>query len=72
MISRSTLRGKPLDTDCKKANRTTHEYGLQDNRVFCYGLYKAMSDWEIQQKCRECGAYVCNAEPLEREVKKDA
>lgn len=70
MISREKLRGKPLDKDCKKAMRTTHEYGPHDNRVFCYGLYEDMSDWEIQQKCRECGAYVWNSEPLE-EVKKD-
>lgn len=71
MINRAKLRGKPLDEDCKKAVRTSHEYGLQDNRVFCYGLYKEMSDWEIKKKCRECGAYVYNAEPPVSEVKKD-
>ena len=27
MINRAKLRGKPLDSDCKRANRTTHEYG---------------------------------------------
>lgn len=65
MISRAKLRGKPLDEDCKKAMRSTHEFGENDYRVFCYGLYEEMSDWKIQQKCINCKAYYCNAEPLE-------
>ena len=65
MISREKLRGKPLDSDCMRANKTTHEYGMKDDRVYCYGLYEDMSDWEIRKKCRECGAYVDNAKPLE-------
>ena len=64
MINRAKLRGKPLDEDCKFAHRTTHEYGIKDDRVFCYGLYKDMSDWAIREECRKCGAYVDNAEPL--------
>ena len=63
MINRAKLRGKPLDSDCKRANRTTHEYGMEDYRVYCYGLYEDMSDWMIQKKCRECGAFVDNAKP---------
>ena len=66
MIDRAELRGKPLDVDCMLACRTTNEYGIKDDRVFCYGLYEDMSDWKIQRKCRECKAYVDNAEPLER------
>lgn len=31
MINRAKLRGKPLDGDCKRANRTTHEYGEKDD-----------------------------------------
>lgn len=38
MISRAKLRGKALDNDCKTAHITSHEYGLDDDRVFCYGL----------------------------------
>lgn len=68
MSDRAKLRGKPLDTDCRKAMRTSREYGLQDTRVFCYGLYKEMSDCEVQHKCRECGAYYVNAEPPRSEV----
>lgn len=64
MISRVRLRGKPLDNDCKQAYRTPHEYGMKDDRVYCYGLYEDMSDWKIRKKCRECGAYVDNATPL--------
>ena len=68
-ITRAQLRGKPLDEDCKKANRTTHEYGIDDNRVFCYGLLEDMSYWAKQEKCENCKAYVYNAEPPEREGK---
>ena len=65
MISRAKLRGKPLDSDCMRAYRTTHEYGAEDNRVYCYGLLEGMGDWSIRKKCKECGAYVDNATPLE-------
>ena len=61
MISRAKLKCKPLDRDCMRANKTTHEYGIKDDRVYCYGLYEDMSDWEIRKKCRKCGAYVDNA-----------
>lgn len=67
-IDRAKLRGKPLDKDCRFARRSDHEYGLQDNRVFCYGLYTDMSDGEIQEKCKVCGAFVDNAKPLERVI----
>lgn len=62
MISRAQLRGKPLDDDCRIARQSSHEYGMNDNRVFCYGLMDRMTD-EYLQKCRECGAFVDNAEP---------
>lgn len=65
-IDRKKLRGKPLDEDCKRANRTTLDN--DDSRIFCYGLYTEMSDWEIQDKCKKCGAFVYNAETLESEV----
>ena len=64
-INRAQLRGKPLDEDCNKAYRTTHEYGLDDNRIFCYGLIDRMNDEELP-KCRECGAWAYNAKPLEK------
>lgn len=66
LITRSTLRGKKLDDDCKKAKTTTNEYGEKDNRVFCHGLYCKYNDWDIARKCIDCGAYIVNAEPLER------
>ena len=53
MISRAKLRGKPIDSDCMRAHRTTHEYGVKDDRVYCYGLYEDMSDWKIREKCKE-------------------
>ena len=59
-IDRAILRGKPVDEDCNKAKRTTHEWGQNDNRIFCYGLIDIRHD-EVMSKCTECGAYVCNA-----------
>ena len=63
-VNRARLRGKPLDEDCKSTNRTTGEFGNDDRRVFCYGLIDAMTD-EYLTKCKECGAFVYNAKPLE-------
>ncbi len=62
-ISRAKLRGKPLDKDCKKANRTTNEWGPEDNRVFCYGLIDYTTE-SFLPKCRECKANVIYAEPM--------
>lgn len=64
-VNRAQLRGKPLDEDCKRTYRTSHQYGSDDNRVFCYGL-RNMFDDRLLRKCRECGAHVDNAEPPER------
>ena len=44
MISRKQLRGKGLDKDCKTAHTTSHEYGLDDDRVFCYGQEDTATD----------------------------
>lgn len=63
MIDRATVRGKPLDEDCYRANRATNEYGENDDRVFCYGLYKEQSVTDICDKCLKCKAFVNNAEP---------
>ena len=60
MKGRSKLRNKPLDYDCKKANTTTHEYGQEDNRVYCLGICDSMTD-ETLEKCKICGAFVENA-----------
>ena len=58
------LRGKPLDEDCVTARQSSHEYGENDNRVFCYGLIDSMND-EYLAKCKVCGAFVNNAKSLE-------
>lgn len=65
-VNRAKLRGRPLDSDCKKAYRSTGEYGNDDRRVFCYGIIDIMND-EYLIKCKECGAFVFNAKPLEVE-----
>ena len=41
---RAAQRGKPLDDDCRKANISTHEYGMSDERKFCYGLMDCMTE----------------------------
>lgn len=69
MISRAKLRGKVLDKDCKTAHTTSHEYGLEDDRVFCYGLVDCSTD-DLIEKCRNCKALAYNATPLERQEKK--
>lgn len=67
-INRAELRGKPLDSDCKKAHTSTHEYGKDDNRGFCLGIKDLMTE-EPLEKCEVCKAFVFNAEPLEEESK---
>ena len=66
-VTRAKLRGKPLEPYCKRANTTTGEFGKEDNRVYCYGLYQCnisgTSD-DIAECCRKCKAYVDNATPL--------
>lgn len=67
MINRAMLRQKPLDEGCYKAYTTTHEYGMNDERVFCRGRYDLMTD-ETLIECVRCGAYIGNAVPLAEEV----
>lgn len=61
-VSRAQLRGKPLDPLCKMAHTTTGEYGVDDKRVFCYGLYDLKND-ELLEMCASCKAFVRNEEP---------
>lgn len=48
-----------------KANTTTHEFGKEDNKVYCYGLYQnnisGFGEW-IADCCRKCKAFVENVE----------
>lgn len=60
---RALQRGKPLDEDCYKAKTSTNESGLNDKRIFCYGLIDASTEEHIE-KCRECKAFAFNAKPL--------
>ncbi len=61
-LTRADLRGKPLESYCKRANTTT-----EDNRVYCYGLHQnnisGFGEW-LADCCRECKAYVDNVTPL--------
>lgn len=65
MISRAKIRGEKLDEDCKRAYTTSHEYGPDDDRVFCYGLFDYSND-EFIEKCKNCKAHVYNSTPLEK------
>lgn len=61
-MTRADLRGKPLDSDCRKANTSRGERGADDMRVFCYGRADGMTD-ELLDKCRRCGALAWNETP---------
>ena len=61
-IGRDKIRGKHMDGDCYSAKTTRHEFGENDNRVFCYGLMDSADN--ILPKCLKCKAYVDNATPL--------
>ena len=58
--NRAQLRVRKLDSDCHKANISTHECGIKDNRKFCLGLEDASTEC-LLPKCRECGAHVLKA-----------
>lgn len=64
MISRAKIRGCKLDKDCKLAHTTTHEYGPDDDRVFCYGICDIEPDF-LAEKCKRCKAHIDNIEPPE-------
>ena len=59
----SKLRGTPLDKDCKTAHTTTHKYGKDDNRIFCYGIVDLTND-ELLEKCKVCNAHIDNSTPI--------
>ena len=61
-ITRAQMRGKPLDPLCKRAYTTTNEYGLDDKRVFCCGIWETMTGEPVEM-CRVCKAFVQNEEP---------
>ena len=65
-ITRAQMRGKPLDPLCKRAYTTTNEYGLDDKRVFCWGIWESMTDEPVEM-CRVCKAFVRNEEPPKEE-----
>ena len=56
-MNRGKIRGKKLDKDCYDANTTKHQFGPDDNRIFCYGLVEASTE-ELIDKCKECSANV--------------
>lgn len=62
-VSRATLRGKPLDDDCRKYGRPdAYQYGADDRRCFCTGIWDRMHE-DFEPKCRDCSAWNGNAEP---------
>lgn len=62
-VDRAKLRGKPLERICYSAKTTRHEFGRNDNRVFCFGIVDTMTD-ELIPQCRACKALVDYAEPM--------
>ena len=66
-IDRKHLRNAPLLPFCGKAHTTRHEYGPDDNRVFCYGVIDKMTD-EYLVACKKCKAFVSNSTPQKEEI----
>lgn len=70
-INRAQLRGEALEPYCKYANTTTIEYGKEDKRVYCYGLYNNnfpnRLDENICDECKECKAFINNSEVLKND-----
>ena len=62
-VNRAKLRAEKLLPICSKAHTSVHEYGTNDNRVFCYGVN---DDWDcgLRDECKKCRAHVNFAEPL--------
>lgn len=68
-INRAKLRGIPLEPYCKEANTTTNEFGKEDKRVYCFGLYdnnfpNRLGDF-ICDECKNCKAFIDNITPLD-------
>lgn len=56
---RHIQRGAQLLDNCKKAKISKHEYGANDDRIFCYGLVESSTE-ELIEQCRECKACTFN------------
>lgn len=64
--NRSQLRGKELDEDCHGAVTSTNEFGINDNKIFCFGINDSSTE-SLIEKCINCRAHVSNVELLESE-----
>ena len=62
-INRAKIRGKRLNPECYKAKISKFEWGSDDNRCFCYGLFDAWG-CDLWEECKKCKAHVDNALPL--------
>lgn len=58
---RAELRGKRLESFCKKAQITTNECGPHDDRKYCYGLVSQQTD-ELIEECKNCKANIIYAD----------
>ena len=56
---RAQLRGSRLDPDCHRAWITRHEFGPDDERCYCLGLFD--EDHVQLEKCYACGAFALHA-----------
>ena len=62
IVNRALLRGAPLETMCRQAKTTHHEFGREDRRVFCFGVTEA-GGANLMPPCRTCRAHVDYARP---------
>lgn len=65
--TRAKLRGSMLMPDCVRARISKHEFGPDDERCFCLGLFR--EGYNIDE-CYACAAFVNNATPPTKEETK--
>ena len=66
IISRRSVRGYPLDDDCRTAGIIREADGAGNPRRYCSG-YKDTATEEIKPDCLECKAYIDNIVPWKGE-----
>ena len=66
-INRKMLRNAPLLPFCGNAHTTRHEYGPDDNRVYCYGVIDMATD-EYLVACKKMPGFCRQLYTAERGI----
>ena len=66
VISRRSVRGYPLDDDCREAVIVREADGVGDPRRYCCGIHDPETD-QLEMKCVICKAHIENLVPWKGE-----